>query len=273
MMRLTIILFSLSLICTNKKLTAQNLDSSKYVLMQLEKDWYLSKSPVEKTKISFKRLQLFTFNHLENEEECLDECKRINSFFLSEHETQLFYWNAAIIYMIHADYVKSLEHIQRYKQLIPNTTMVSNLLELLAINKSPYDSINVMQINPELKDLHNCLIYEEVMQQKKGRNYILSSYIIPGSGLILKGYYIKGATSFLLNSGGLYLLYILAKNNLYANAVGYSLLTLMKFYQGNLVYSQKVIAKRDFKKQRGINEKCHQQLEQLLMANPINFKY
>ena len=272
-MRLTIILFSLFLICTNKKLTAQNLDSSKYVLMQLEKDWYLSKSPAEKTKISFKRLQLFTFNHLENEEECLDECKRINSFFLSEHESQLFYWNAAIVNMIHADYVKSLEHIQRYKQLAHDSTMVSNLLELLAINKSPYDSINAMQINKELKELHNCLIYEEEMQQKKGRNYILSSYIIPGSGMMLKGYYVKGATSLVLNTGAFYLFYMLAKNALYANAVGYSLLTLVKFYQGNLVYSQKLVSKWNLKKQRIVNEKCHQQLEQLLMANPINFKY
>ena len=272
-MRLTIILFSLFLICTNKKLTAQNLDSSKYVLMQLEKDWYLSKSPAEKTKISFKRLQLFTFNHLENEGECLDECNRIKTIYLSEYETQLFCWNAAIVYMIHSDYVKSLEHIQRYKLLTQDTTMVSNLLELLAINKSPYDSIQTLQVNRDLEELHSCLIYEEGMQQKKGRNYILSSYIIPGSSMMLKGYYVKGATSLVLNTGAFYLFYVLAKNALYANAVGYSLLTLVKFYQGNLVYSQKLVSKRTFKKQRLVNEKCHQQLEQLLMANPINFKY
>jgi hypothetical protein len=90
---------------------------------------------------------------------------------------------------------------------------------------------------------------------------------------MLKGYYVKGATSLVLNTGAFYLFYMLAKNALYANAVGYSLLTLVKFYQGNLVYSQKLVSKRIFKKQRIVNEKCHQQLEQLLMANPINFKY
>ena len=272
-MRLTIILFSLSLICTNKNLAAQNLDSSKYVLMQLEKNWFLSKSDTEKTKISFKRFQLFTIIHLENELECLDECNRIKPIYLSEKESQIYYWNAAMVNMIHANYVKSLEYIQQYKKATQDTTLAPGLLELLAINKSPYDSIQSLKINIGLKELYRCLLYENEKQQKKGRNYILSSYIIPGSGLMLKGYYVKGATSLILNSSGLYLLYILAKNNLYANAIGYSLLTLVKFYQGNLVYSQKVIAKRDFKKQRGINEKCHQQLEQLLMANPINFKY
>lgn len=272
-MRLTIILFSLFLICINKKLAAQNLDSSKYVLMQLEKNWFLSKSDAEQSIISYKRFQLFTLLHLENEVECLDECKRVKPNYLSEHEASLFNWNAAIVYMIHADYVKSLEHIQLYKKARQDTSKASELLELLAMNQSPYDSIQSLHMDKELQELHNCLLYENERQLKKRRNYILSSYIIPGTGLMLKGYYIKGATSLLLNTGGLYLFYILVKNNLYVNAISYSLLTLVKFYQGNLVYSQKVIAKRSLKKQQVINEKCHQQLQQLLMANPINFKY
>jgi hypothetical protein len=241
--------------------------------MQLEKNWFLSKSDAEQSIISYKRFQLFTLLHLENEVECLDECKRVKPNYLSEHEASLFNWNAAIVYMIHADYVKSLEHIQLYKKARQDTSKASELLELLAMNQSPYDSIQSLHMDKELQELHNCLLYENERQLKKRRNYILSSYIIPGTGLMLKGYYIKGATSLLLNTGGLYLFYILVKNNLYVNAISYSLLTLVKFYQGNLVYSQKVIAKRSLKKQQVINEKCHQQLQQLLMANPINFKY
>lgn len=251
---------------------AQQSDSIGDALLLLEKQYYVSHSAEEKTHLSLQKMYTYIQNHLENDEQCLIECKRINPDYLNAEERQLYLWNAALVYFLHNDFAVSVDAMRAYQLMTKDTSSACQLLHILAVNSSPYDSLSEKDLSPQLMELYNCLATEKINLARQNTKYNWSSYIVPGSGMMLKGYITKGSTALLLNAGSGLLVYSLFKHALYFNSFGYALLTISKFYVGNNVYTRKLIPKKKYELQKIKLSICHAQLNEFLIQHPIEFK-
>jgi len=251
---------------------AQQSDSIGDALLRLEKQYYVSHSAEEKTHLSLQKMYTYIQNHLESDEQCLIECKRINPDYLNAEERQLYLWNAALVYFLHNDFAVSVDAMRAYQLMTKDTSSACQLLHILAVNSSPYDSLSEKDLSPQLMELYNCLATEKINLARQNTKYNWSSYIVPGSGMMLKGYITKGSTALLLNAGSGLLVYSLFKHALYFNSFGYALLTISKFYVGNNVYTRKLIPKKKYELQKIKLSICHAQLNEFLIQHPIEFK-
>ena len=270
-MRRTIILLFTILICFSSS-SAQQADCIGDVLLQLEKQYYVSHSAEEKTQISLQKMYAYIHYHLESDEECLIECKRINPDYLNAEEKRRYLWNGAILYFLHNDFASSVDAIRAYQLMTKDSSSACQLLNILAVNSSPYDSLTEKDISPQLMELYNCLTTEKINLSKQNTKYNWCSYIVPGSGMMLKGYITKGSTALLLNAGSGLLVYSLFKNALYFNSIGYALLTISKFYVGNNVYTRSLVPKKKYESQKIKLAICHEQLNEFLTQHPIDFR-
>jgi hypothetical protein len=162
--------------------------------------------------------------------------------------------------------------MRAYQLMTKDTSSACQLLHILAVNSSPYDSLSEKDLSPQLMELYNCLATEKINLARQNTKYNWSSYIVPGSGMMLKGYITKGSTALLLNAGSGLLVYSLFKHALYFNSFGYALLTISKFYVGNNVYTRKLIPKKKYELQKIKLSICHAQLNEFLIQHPIEFK-
>ncbi len=271
MMLRTIILLCTILICISSA-NAQQSDSIGDALLRLEKQYYVSHSAEEKVQLSLQKMDTYIQYHSEHDEQCLNECKRINPDYLHAEEKQRYLWNAAILYFLHNDFANSVDAIRAYQLMTKDTSSACQLLHILAVNSSPYDSLSEIDLSPELKELYNCLATEKINLAKQNTIYNWCSYIVPGSGIMLKGYITKGSTALLLNAGSGLLVYSLFKHALYFNSFGYALLTISKFYVGNNVYTRKLVPKKKYESQKIKLSICHAQLNEFLTQHPIDFR-
>jgi hypothetical protein len=240
-------------------------------LLQLEERYFKAYSSEEKSTIALQKMNLYIREHAETDEQILDECKRVRINELEPEVQHTFLWNAALIYYIHQNYTRSSELLRQYIDTTHDTSTAAQLLYVLAANASPYDSIETSFLNGHILDIQTCLKNEKDNQHPSQRlNWV--SYILPGGGMALKGYPKQASAAFVLNAGSGFVIYTLWQHALYANAIGYALLTAIKFYPGNITYTKKLIRKRTLRQLTKDAKNCHSKLEDLLTQFPIDFK-
>jgi hypothetical protein len=270
-MRPTIILFYIILLCIHKSF-AQPADSVSLQLLSLEKQYYQTTDPTAKTQIAMQKMQVYIDNHIEGQSQCLGECSRVDTAYVNEIDKRRYLWNAALMYFLHKDYAHSTDLLLSYKQRYQDTSTSLQLLYVLSAQRSPYDHIVQVELNAAMQELYTCLSAESQQAQKKKTQYDWCAYIVPGSGMVLKGYPAKGAASFLLNAASAFWVVALLQKGLYVNAFSYGILTTSKFYAGNIQYTKKLSRRKENRKHNLVMSRCHQQLETWLVQYPINFK-
>lgn len=270
-MRPTIILFYIILLCIHRSL-AQTVDSASVKLLDLEKQYYQTTDHVARTQIAMQKMQVYIDEHIESQSQCLGECNRVDTAYVNEVDKRRYLWNAALMYFLHKDYARSTDLLLSYKQLYRDTSTSLQLFYVLSAQRSPYDPIVQVELNAAMQELYTCLLAETQQAQKKKTQYDGCAYIVPGSGMALKGYPAKGAVSFLLNASSALLVLALSQKGLYVNALSYGILTTSKFYAGNIQYTKKLSRRIENRKHNLVMSQCHQQLETWLVQYPINFK-
>lgn len=244
-------------------------DSTK--LLELEWSYYQSNNSIEKSNIAFKKFSLYINSQLEHHPGILAECERITSENLNIEDQKKYLWNASMIYFMHNNFSRSSELLNKYRIMTNDSSIAFQLLYILSLHNSPYDSISKLGLHNEILELVSCFEQTDSSNLHTKNNFNRYSYVIPGSGMILKGYPLQGTNAFVINGLSGLLIYILLKKTLYINAIGLGMLTIAKFYIGNLNYTRKLLRKKVFKEQREATIQCHTQLELLIQSNPIEF--
>lgn len=269
-MRPIITLMSISLLCSRLSI-AQDQTAFSSTLLQLEMQYYEAKTKSQKSRIALQKVNTYLSNHAELDEQIIGECKRIDVEELPSNEKSKYLWNSSLIYFLHQDFSKSTELLLKYQMLSKDTSQACQLLYLLAVSSSPYDSLQNSLLSTNVVEIYTCLQQEQAKDNHPNR-YNWVSYIVPGGGMMLKGYPEKGSAAFGLNAGSALLIYALIHKGLYVNAFGYSMLTISKFYLGNINYTKKLVGKKAYKSKQKNAQVCHSKLEHLLEEYPIEFK-
>jgi hypothetical protein len=270
-MQQIIMVVSIFLLCSNNA-SAQINDEAQSVLWKLEKKYFQATNEVIRSTIAYEKALTYLKFHAEADSQCYNEFKRVDAHLFGEKKRCQFLWNAAMVYLIHDDFVESMRSMQAYQLQTGDTTVQANLLAVMSFLNAFSEENDSLFIAHNMESMFQCLLAEKDFERRRDRGYAYASYVMPGVGMMLKGYYLQGTTSLLLNVGSGALVYSLIRKHAYGNALGYALLTIFKFYQGNVMYTKKLVSKRRIKKRIGQMQTCHQQLQALLMAYPIQFK-
>jgi hypothetical protein len=107
---------------------------------------------------------------------------------------------------------------------------------------------------------------------KSGTGYMISSGVIPGSGLVAIGKPLKGIASIVLIGGMSYGVYSLIQSNMYINAINWSLNLGMKFYLGQIKLTKKEFDKKQNKKRSILNKKCKANYLEVLTKYNLTYK-
>jgi len=264
---------------------ATNTDSIVAKLISLEYNYFLSNDEKVKTSIAFEKLNLkltdSTFT-----EELTAEIERIDPEYLSHESKIKFYWNSTIVYYLKKEFFKSVYYIEKYNEIIHNKSINELLLYYLILTKTDVQkSINILNEikiqanNSKVEKINNdsllkCLSCMTEINHVKNLNKkikLISSAIVPGSGLILNGNLLKGLTATSVNGLSAYFIYYLITKENYVNAFGWGFSMWLKFYSGNLKLTEKSI---DIKRELLISDKaktCENQLKLILSHYPINY--
>jgi hypothetical protein len=245
-------------------------DSTVSELYRFEQMYMQSNSRVEKNAIAFAKLQFMLRQNIIENEQTYKLAKLIDNNLLDSANRITNLWNTSLLFYYHEDYNTAEEALQSYKLQSLDSTLPIKILDLLIASKLNEDTLILKSTDTSLNSMCKCFYLEKMVMPKQ--SIPLIGYIIPGSHLLMKGYTGKAVASFCINAASIYLISKFIQSKMYINAAGFTVLVGIKFYQGSLVYSNKLIRKKTLHTYNAEIEKCHQQLEKLLMANPLNFK-
>lgn len=187
-----------------------------------------------------------------------------------------YYWNSTLLCLDNFNFSSAIQNYRLYRLNFDSISIQSNLLGFLVhVN---YDSIVAKKYFHKMIEHDTTLtcmkcFYDLLNKKpKSGTGYMISSGIIPGSGLIAIGKPLKGITSLALIGGMSYGVYSLIQSNMYINAINWSLNLGMKFYIGQIKLTKKEFDKKQTKKIGYINRKCKANYLEILTKYKITYK-
>lgn len=273
MMRIYIIVLNITLLCIGNALWAQLPDSVAGPLVQWEYQYWKTNSKKEHTALAVQRIQWMIQHGLDTTTACYEEMSRIYVDQITSTELkQTMSWNMALVSTIHDDYDLAWSHLQRYYSMTSDTSNPVRLLSILLSSKLTLDSTETIGFVHPWPELEQCLLKENQGIDSSYKKYTTWSFVLPGAAMVAKGYTGKGITSFLLNIGSGIGVYALARAGLYGNAIGYAVLTVFKFYPGNLRLTRKLVPKKYLSVRNKKQRDCYEQMERLLQKYPIGYK-
>lgn len=187
-----------------------------------------------------------------------------------------YYWNSTLLCLDNFNFSSAIQNYKLYRLNFDSISIHSNLLGYLVhVN---YDSIlakkyfrKMIQLDSSLTCM-NCFYELLNKKAKNGTGYMISSGIVPGSGLIAVGKPLTGITSMALLGGMAYGVYSLVQSNMYINAINWSLNLGMKFYLGQIKLTKKEFDKKQNKKRSTLNKKCKANYLDVLAKYNLTYK-
>lgn len=262
-----IIVASIILISFNTLSAQENYDE----LVQYELEYFNAKTERVKTASALKKLNLLINLDSLYLEKCNYEIDRVTPSLLSPIDKETFYWNATIVNLLDKTGAEII-YAQRYAKLTNDKSIAAQIIYLLAIAQSNTgQQLEAYITNKELRSILVCQRSKKALKERK-KGYEIASAFVPGSGMMLKGHYTKGATSLALHSLTGVLVYSLLKNKLYGNALGYGTLILAKLYTGNIIFTRKLSEKNNYKQTQKKISQCESALADLITQYPVLFK-
>jgi len=210
-------------------------DSIVTKLIRLEQNYFLSIDEKEKTAIAFEKLNLKLLDSSFTDELSV-EIERIEPEQLSNENKIKFYWNSTIVYYLKKEFFKSIYFIEKYNDMVDNKNINQLLLYYLILtkidaqkSKNILNELIILTNNSNVENRNNdslfqCLSCLSEINQVKNLNKkfkLISSAIVPGSGLILNGNLLKGITATSANALSGYFIYYLINKENYINALGW----------------------------------------------------
>ncbi|MCA6436769.1 MAG: hypothetical protein ACK5QC_06000 [Bacteroidota bacterium] len=187
-----------------------------------------------------------------------------------------YYWNSALLCLDNFNFSSAIQNYKLYRLNFDSLSIHSNLLGYLVhVN---YDSIIAKKYYKKMIELDSTLscmscFYDLLNKKvKSGTGYMISSGVIPGSGLVAIGKPLKGIASIVLIGGMSYGVYSLIQSNMYINAINWSLNLGMKFYLGQIKLTKKEFDKKQNKKRSILNKKCKANYLEVLTKYNLTYK-
>lgn len=240
-------------------------------LVNYELEYFNAQDAKKRSTVALKKLDLLlSFDSLYLKK-CIQEIARVSPSLLSKKEQATFYWNATIISMLDRNDAE-IVYARRYAETTEDSTLAAQILYLLAVAQSEQNNPLQRYItNVQLNNILACQRSKYAVRQRK-KGYEVASAFVPGLGMMLKGHYIKGATSLGLHSLSSFLVYSMLRNNLYGNALSVSTLVLSKLYMGNLTFTRNLSNKNQYRNTEKKISQCENALADLLIQYPIMFR-
>jgi len=186
-----------------------------------------------------------------------------------------YLWNASLLNLLNKRYVKAENYFNQYHLLNKNDSSLSAKL-LACLIFMNIDSTKLKKIIIDSGDslLNDLKCYQNAIEYHKKAKvaYILSSAILPGSGMLALKKPKQGLASLTLNIGTTFAIYSLIQANLYFNAITWGIILGQKFYLGGLALTQKIFDENESKTRYELSQHCEKQLIELLKKHPLTFK-
>jgi len=252
---------------------SQDTDSDS--LVNYEYRYYMEKDSLRKNEILVEKFNYF-LRHADYDAGALSTARRVQQFLIADKEVQAkFLWNASVVSYLNGDAAYSNFVLTRYQAQTFDSTIQCLLLHFL-INKN--DTLVARQGLARLTR-HDTdfgglgCFYAGAFYEKEHKSFrVISSALIPGSGTMMNGYFLKGLTSLVLTGSSAFAVVKMIESGLYLNAALWGTGLGLKFYIGNLRLTEKTFEWSEDKERKKINERCEQILGQLLLKYPLAVK-
>ncbi|MFM9986212.1 MAG: hypothetical protein ACKVOK_13320 [Flavobacteriales bacterium] len=266
-----IIILIISVVCTNSYGQKNFADS----LLILEEQFYKATDQIAKQHILLEKFQLY-MDRNDFSEEGLRVAERVNCDQLDSNEARIHFWNMALYSYVLRKYDKASSYLNDFY----SSRGVHNLDEVF-LSYLITVQLDTTKANVYLKELverdtsFSCLKCISEVQDYVGKKpgpYVLSSAIVPGSGMIAHGNVGKGLVSLGIHGGIVAAVVAMARWNVYFNAVSWGLTLFQKFYFGNLKLTNKLIENSNKKAKKKVSDNCELSLQETLKKFPLHFK-
>lgn len=257
-------------------LHAQSVTDS--LLFELEMKIYKETNHTAKTELLLQKLSIyFNQNNIANQQ-VLNELERVEWALIKDTSIlSSFFWNSSLAYFLNEKYQLAINSFNHYEEVIKNDTSIDAYFfkALITIN---VDSVKFNEclkscIQKDSSFIDMRCFYDVVNYEKKYRNaYLVSSAVIPGSGMLMLGKPRQGFTSLIINSASAYAVYALIQSNLYVNSIFWGIMLAQKFYVGGIKLTNKLFDEKEMKKQFQLSTNCRTSLDKLLLKYPLNFR-
>ena len=266
-----IIILIISVGCTNSFGQSNFSDS----LLMLEEQFYGATDQQAKQRILLEKFQLYV-DHNNFSEEGLRVAERVDCDQLDSTAESAHNWNMALYSYLLRKYHKASNYLNELYSSRSSRSADEMLLSYLVTVQ-----LDTARANVYLKELikqdtsFSCLECISDVQQYAGKKpgpYVLSSSVIPGSGMIAHGNVGKGLLSLGIHGGIVVAVIAMARLNVYFNAVSWGLTLFQKFYFGNLKLTNKLIEDSNKKAKKMVSDNCELALQQTVQKFPLEFK-
>lgn len=204
------------------------------------------------------------------------ELRRVREVFVVDSLIKSdFYWNATLISKLSNERQYANIYYDAYLEYTNDTSESSLILGMLV--KSDLDSSELYEFKRKYYYTNNSNLFgcfDELLSYRLKRKwaYVLSSYILPGTGTILTGDVYNGIGSLVTVSGTGYGVYQLAKSKLYLGMGIWGYLFLPRVYLGNIRLTAAKLESLEKKKKSKLADNCEQKMLEFLKNNPIDFR-
>ena len=263
------------IICSLLLFSTKILSQDVSTLVNYEMQYLVAKNDTAKNNVLIEKFNYCLRNQL-IDSTTFELGKRIKQNFIKNKDIlNHFLWNMALISLINKELNFAKNYESNYVKVSEDTSIHIQLLKFFIYkdNKELRKIFvnNLIQFDSLFIGL-NCLDSLSI-EEKESSKLVKYSKIIPGLGTYLLGNKIKGITSFALTGVSTYAVFELLRHNLYINAIGFSLVYWLKFYQGNSILTEELIHDKLNKKRNGLAVNCETVYSEILNAYPLNFKY
>ena len=246
-------------------------------LMELEYAAFKSNSDSACAHIRYEKTMLYLKNNVVTND-AYSEFKRTDYKLIKDSVSRRnFLWNGALVSFLNDETYQALFYFDKYGHITQDTSIEKQFLKfLISANYSQlYATENIqklIQIDSSFSQLY-CLLETQNYALKRKEFKKVIAYILPGFGLLLNGNYGKGVTSLALNTGTVFAVSWLLKQNLTFNAIAWGSNLIIKFYLGGINLTSKSVAIKEKNEQKKRANNCALLVNELFNKYPLHYKF
>jgi len=269
MQRIIIIFIIVSI---NSFLIAQQLDSLDVRLMQLEYSIFLQKNDSAKKSLKYQKINLCILN--QNYHRAYEEIQKVIDS--QEKDTLIrrwLLWDKTLLAYLNDDVFQAYQNYNNYINYTKDSSISSLIMGWLIYQDLEFEDSNMFEMAILKRDSSFQKIFSLKRHKENDSKYKLakiSSWILPGMGMFILGYPIKGINAFIINAAWEVGIIVLIQHQLFFNAVFLGITWgVQKFYMGNVRLTKKIIRYKQSQNIQDIRKHQHTVLKDVLIKYPL----
>ena len=269
MQRIIIIFIIVSI---NSFLIAQQLDSLDVRLMQLEYSIFLQKNDSAKKSLKYQKINLCILN--QNYHRAYEEIQKVIDS--QEKDTLIrrwLLWDKTLLAYLNDDVFQAYQCYNNYINYTKDSSISSLIMGWLIYQDLEFEDSNMFEMAILKRDSSFQKIFSLKRHKENDSKYKLakiSSWILPGMGMFILGYPIKGINALIINAAWEVGVIVLIQHQLFFNAAFLGITWgVQKFYMGNVRLTKKIIRYKQSQNIQDIKKHQHTVLKDVLIKYPL----